>query len=338
MNVLRLATLTQAAFAAALLASGVPARALPLGAPTLVVSNAVNNNVSALAVAADPRNNISYFQAYWDVDTEQRVEVLNVPPIYGNSPGSWSVYTGTSSRFTRAVNTADPLALDATSVNEAKSSGGQPAGANTGATARTWYVLTGGSGDVSLRVDVAFQGQMSASGATSATNFTHQIGVLSDPADLGIERVLVTNGGKGQGVDCGAFGQPGTIANRCEATDGDLIINDIIRSNPFTVTFDVPFRLSLSVATNASTGDGWALSDFSDPRLATSGGFPAVTGLTAEGFILDVDGDWQTTSDLAPLSGGQFSYSISAVVPEPGILALLGLGLAGLAVSRRRKQ
>jgi len=81
---------------------------------------------------------------------------------------------------------------------------------------------------------------------------------------------------------------------------------------------------------------------FLPPKIIEAGGAPAglltVTLSTETWSVLGTTGDVLDFNAPAPLLGSYTIVDAFSAAPEPGTLALLGLGLAGLAAARRREQ
>jgi hypothetical protein len=123
-----------------------------------------------------------------------------------------------------------------------------------------------------------------------------------------------------EGVNMGTFGfgSPGTY-NIIDYRTGT------IEGNFNAIDFSIDFALDgATTAAALADGDLDVLIDFASAVNADCGWSGPANCVPGVG--------------ISPYASASFSYGTSAAVPEPASLALLGLGLVGLAASRKRKQ
>jgi hypothetical protein len=122
----------------------------------------------------------------------------------------------------------------------------------------------------------------------------------------------------------GAVGAPGFISQVIATTAGQHYNIHLWLANlsGFTDGTAIQVLWNGSVVYSATDIPGLAYHEIVIDPMATSGSTTLSIGLQDDGFFLNVD-------DIAV-------YATTAA-PEPATLALLGLGLAGVAVTRRRR-
>jgi hypothetical protein len=241
----------------------------------------------------------------------------------------WGGYTGDTA-WNKVRLYADPSKLEARLLNDAWSKDGASSFVNNASGAVKWFVLKGAKSPVNLRADLLFQANMfggSGQGGTAQATFIHFLIFTPSPSATSRFRPLVISGASG-GI-CEPVGYVLTSPGFCYSPDGQPhIINNAIRSNPFTVMPDTPFQLQLSLNGSAFTASvagiqSRATANFYDPKLATSFDFPDIPQLTPEGFVVDLDGN-PATQDVATLSSLNYKVlpitmpSISSVDPNHG--------------------
>jgi len=147
--------------------------------------------------------------------------------------------------------------------------------------------------------------------------------------------------------DNGNGGVPGTAGQANLANE--VLLGSVLNSslstnfnNPTLAMFTVSPAAEAAVASETLNGEFWVILDDTSGGVAGwdyNNGTPLGTGTAGQSFGNNLGGSTLTYNAVgAPPPPGFGPYEMTVTTPEPVSIALLGVGLAGLGVVRRRRR
>lgn len=223
--------------------------------------------------------------------------------------------------------------------------------------------------DVGAGALLNFTGNFTSSSTSASRTITKTgdgalafAGVISDNTTGKINMIqssgtLLLNGGNmGTGtvtVNGGALGGTGTVSQAVTVNSGGSLLGgsgatgeQLTVSGALTMNAGSSLVMALGAGGAHSTLALTGGSSFQTNQAFSFLDQGAAAGTTYSGIITGLAGDPTTTGWTVANSGwtGNFLYNMGSIdfelvsVPEPSTLAMLGMGLAGLAFARRRKE